>query len=628
MVGLTLVYSTMRDRNDDDRDELSRRDFVAVLGATGATAALAGCGGNGSNKGTTSKTGTTGTTGTSTSSGGNGGSGKLRDDTLTLAQWDVPSNCQYNPYNPSKYPVTQRMLFDRFMRYNLKTDKYHGYAVSKWSINGQTVTLTARNGLTWHDGSSVTAKDLVAQLKLDMYTGGSLAQYVGDIASDVHTTGKRTVQIDLSQKVNKNILLQILQPKRLAAKSGIFMKYVNKFDSASSSSGRTKVQSTLSKMKLSKPVGNGPFKFDSANSNRTLLTKYDKHPDAGKINFPKVEYKYLSTNQKRWEALINNETDGSATLFVPKNVLNKLPKTTEVARIPRDYGMGVLFQFSNTKYKFSDFRVRAALMYALDRSSIASNSGAGTNTKVPVNIPCGLTGNFSGKPKQRLGSDASVFNKYSTDTSKAASLLKNAGFSKSGGTWKTPSGDTFAPTLKCPSGFTDWVAACKTIVSQLKTFGIKARLVTKSNSTYWGQDYVNGNWDLAVQGWASYSHSYPWFHFNWLFNSKDAKKYWNVPKTVNVPPYAKPNGSPSTTDPIQAIHKLSHQSGSKANELIKHLAWVVNQSLPVLPIQEKLAQSFLTTDDWNVPKKSADSIQVYWPTGWLPREGKWTAKTQ
>jgi peptide/nickel transport system substrate-binding protein len=59
--------------------------------------------------------------------------------------------------------------------------------------------------------------------------------------------------------------------------------------------------------------------------------------------------------------------------------------------------------------------------------------------------------------------------------------------------------------------------------------------------------------------------------------------------------------------------------------MIQELAYITNQTMPVLPLQEKLAQSFQSTDGWDVPPADSDKTQVYWPTEWLPREGDWTA---
>ncbi|WP_254546685.1 ABC transporter substrate-binding protein [Halomarina pelagica] len=589
---------------------LSRRGLVKVLGATGIAGALAGCGGRRA---------------ASDNGGGGGGGDGSTDTALTFAQWAVPQDSQYNPWNSKNFAEPRRMLWDRFMRYNIAEQKFYPYAISDWTFDDDSATLTVRDGLSWHDGTPVSATDVVNQLKLDMYTGGSLQQYVDDIAEAVTKRDEKTVEIALNQKLNEQILLSYLQPKRLIAKDSVYGEYVKRADEAGGEEARSKVISELQTTAITDPVGNGPFKFEDADSQRTLLTKYEDHPDAGNINFPKMEYLYMPTNQKRWNALINDRTDGSATLFMPANKLKQLPEHTHVGLIPRHWGLGLVFNFRNEHLAKPE--VRKALAYVIDRKSVAKNSGAGTDSKLPVKYPSGLTGQFSGAIEDRwLKGVADTFEKYQPDPAKATELLESAGYAKEGGTWKDGSGAALQLDISAPAGFTDWVAGAKTVTSQLSSFGIKSQLNAQDTSTYWGKVYTNHEFTIGLQGWADYDNSYPYFHFDFLFNSTDANDYWKVPERFEVPPLSDPSGEPRSVTPGELVTTLTESSGEAALKQIQELAWITNQTLPVLPLQEKLAQTFLTSDDWNVPPADSEKIQLYWPTEWLPRTGDWTAK--
>lgn len=592
----------------NSRTVLSRRRFIQATGTAGAAVGLAGClGGSG---------------------GGDAGSksGKQPiDSKFSLAQWAVPKDSQYNPYNGKNYAEPRRMLYDRFMEYNLANDEYHGSAIQDWSFKGNTLKLTVRDGLKWHDGSDVTSRDLWTQLQLDMYSGGSLADYVDDISESVTVVDNRTVKFKLNP-INKQVVLGLIQSKRLGTKHEVYKKYLKTFQSATSEEERGQALADLTSFAYTDPIGNGPFKFEAADTRRTLLTQFKDHPDADQINFPKVEYLYGPTNQKRWNMLINGQTDGSATLFMPKNKLQQLPEYVQVARIPRHWGMGLMFNWRRKKYR--DENVRKAFTYAINRKTVAKNAGSGTNTKLPVSIPCGITGEFSNSIKNRwLKGVVEKFDSYNPNTQKAASLLRKSGYKKRNGTWHK-NGKPLTATLKCPSGFSDWVAGCRTIVSQLDSFGVDATLLALDTATYWGQDYANGNFDLAVNGWANYNRVYPFFHFDWLYRSHDSEDIWKVPDKFMVPPLSNPSASPRPVVPDKWTNELSKQEAEQAQKTIQNLAWVLNQKLPVLPIMEKLAQSFQTTDHWNVPPVDSPKLQVYWPTSRLPREGNWTAKTQ
>jgi len=495
------------------------------------------------------------------------------DDRLTVAQWAVPSDSQYNPWNGRNYAEPRRMLFDRFMKYNLANAEFSGYAVSDWEFGDQSLTLTVRDGLTWHDGDAVTATDVVTQLKLDMYTGGALATYVNGndddgefgpddvsaIAEGVSAPDDSTVEIQFAQQVNNQIVLSYLQPKRLVGKESEYGSYVEEFESAGSVDEISEVTGELSSASVTDPVGCGPFQFEDADSSRTLLTKFEDHPDAGNINFPESEYLFQPNNNGRWSALINGETDGSATLFMPENRLNQLPDYVNVGLIPRHWGMGLLFNHGHDHV--SKVNVRKAIAHVIERESVATNSAAGTRSKVGVSIPCGLTGNFSGQVEDVwLDGVAGEFNEYETDHDAAAALLEEEGYSKEDGTWMTPDGEPLEIPLKCPAGFSDWVAGAETLVDHLDSFGFETQLITKDNGTYWGTDLANSDFVLALDGWANYNHSYPYFHFDRIYRSNAATNQWQVPSEWEAPPLSDPEGDAETWNPADLLSELSRQS--------------------------------------------------------------------
>ena len=601
-----------RDGETHDDEAFSRRRFVQGVGAAGLAAGLAGCSGQSGGGGG--------------GSGGGGSGASPKDSALTFAQWAVPSDSQYNPYNDKNNAEPRRTLFDRFMQENIQKNKFQSYAIQDWSVKPKSVSLTLRDGMKWHNGDDVTPQDVVTKLKLDMYTGGSLGNFTDDISKAVRKRENKKVKIDLDRKINEEIVLALLQPKRLDTKHSEYKENLNALENASGDKARSEAQTKLFEKTVPKPIGSGPFKFDTADSQRTLLTKFEDHPDAGKINFPEMEYLYMPTNQKRWNALINNRTDGSATLFMPQNKVKQLPKSVQMGLIARHTGLGIVFNYGNEHFKKR--KVRQAVAHVIDRQAAAKNSGAGTGSKLPVEIPCCITEGETNDVKQKwLKGVAGKFNKYDTNTQKAASLLKSAGYRKQGGTWKDGSGNALKAPIKGPAGFTDWIAAAETMVSNLKQFGIDSTLLSKDTATYWGKDYANGEFTLALQGWSSYDQRYPYFHFDYVYRGSDATDVWQMPKTFAVSPLKNPSGAQQERKPAETVDKLSRANEKQAREHIQQLAWVTNRALPVLPIMEKLAQTFQTTDDWKGPPKDSPKIQTYWPTEWLERRGDWTAKT-
>lgn len=485
------------------------------------------------------------------------------DDRLTFAQWAVPQDSQYNPWNGQNFAEGRRMMFDRFMKFNLATQEYSGYAIQEWEVGEETVTLTLRDGMTWHNGDDVTATDVANQIKLDIYNGGSLGNFVapddmGAVSERVTTVDDSTVEITLAEPASETILLAYIQPKYLVAHEGTYGEFVTALDEASGEDERAQALSDLTNDTTPEPVGCGPFQFEDADSQRTLLTKYEDHPDAGNINYPEVEYLYKPQNQGRWNSLINNETDGSATLFMPKNRLNQLPDSMQVSLIPRHWGMGLVFNFEEEPV--DDVRVRKAIAHVVNRENTALNSGAGTESKLPVTYPSGLTGEFNGQVEggwlQGVADEFDTYGRGASQTEEAAALLQDAGYEKQNGTWQKD-GEPLKLPIKGPSGFSDWVAGVQTIVSNLQDFGIKAESVMLDNSTYWGSDYSNGDFVVALQGWASYNQSYPYFHFDWIFNSWDAQNAWSVPSEFESPILHEEERDGETVTPVTLVDELS-----------------------------------------------------------------------
>ncbi|MEF8894453.1 ABC transporter substrate-binding protein [Halodesulfurarchaeum sp.] len=489
------------------------------------------------------------------------------EDRLTFAQWAVPEDSQYNVWNGKNDGEARRAMFDRFMRKNLATQEYHPYLISDWEIDGTTVTLTVREGQTWHNGDPVTGKEVANHIKLDLYNSGGaggLGPYIlpekdmNKIPERVQGTGDRTAKIELGWPVNEDILLSLLAPIQLRAHEGTYGEFVQALDDAETEEERSNALGNLTDFTDPEPVGNGPWKWEDADTQRTLVTKYEGHPDADQIDIPEIEYLYKPKNQGRWQSLINGETDGSATLFVPSNQTQRFPDHMQTSLISRHWGMGIVF--NHNKEPVDDPRVRKAIAHVIDREATAKNSGAGTGSKVAVTYPSGLTGEFTGNIEGHwldgVTDEFDTYGRSEKQTEKAAELLREAGFEKQGGTWQKD-GEALELPIYGPAGFSDWVAAAETMVSHLQDFGIKAEPMMQDTSTYWGGTYVEGNYKLALQGWANYDQSHPYFHYDWVFNSGDATDYWNMPSEFEAPILHDQVRDGETVTPTDLISELS-----------------------------------------------------------------------
>lgn len=480
------------------------------------------------------------------------------DDTLSLTQWSVPGDSQYNPWNLTQYPEAHRGIYDRFMSYNIVEAEYEGYAISDWEFDGDSIELTVRDGLTWHNGDDVTATDVANQVKLDMYNGGTLRTFVDDVGADVEAIDDDVARIEFNTSLNSHVVIGTLQPTHLAAKDSVYGEYVERMDDAEDDDEELDAFSDLTELSVDEPIGCGPFQFEEADSQRVLCSGFDDHPDADEINVEYVEYRYMPDNESRWNALQSGELDGEATLFMPQNQVDQLSDDVQIAEIPRHWGMGLVFNYDDEH--MSERAVRYAVAHVVDRELVADNSAAGTGSKLGVTIPSGLTGDFTGRVEDEwLEGVADEFNRYETDEDRAAELLEDAGYTQEDGQWVDDDGEPIEIPVKVPEGFSDWVSGVETLVDQLDQFGFDAAMLTRGNETYFGQDFPEGDFVAAVEGWASFDHTYPYYHYNHLYTGGQGslQQSGNFPDEFEVEPLHEDVRDGETADPAEIVDSLA-----------------------------------------------------------------------
>lgn len=557
--------------------------------------------------------GVAGCMGSNNESGGNGSGG----GSSTSAAWIGEAgdgNLTKKHYNPLNFKEQQAAIFnyiwDPFAAQNDFTGEYSPYLITDWSVGKDVMQLQLRDGLTWWDGSKVDSKDLASTLKLEFLVNGA-----PETIDTISEKDKTTVEIGLKEPTNASILEQTILTKRLNVKHDVFKEYVSQYDQASSDDAQQKVREKLVNDKIEEPYGHGPWQVDQVTPGKITLKKYDKHPDADKINFPVVEFNQMGGgNQKRWGAIKTGNLDGTKS-FVESSVGETFPDAIKHKNYPANWGMGLWFNHDDPVLKKRN--VRWAIAHLFDRKTIAKNSDA---TKKPVKVPDGITNAATDK---WLGDLTGKMKKYEKDTAKAERLLKKEGFTKKGGTWHEPNGKKFSLPINVPAGWSDFTLSVQTMVSQLKNFGIQSQVKTSDSSSYLSDLWPNGNFRVATYGWAA-GIAYPYYTYRLTYADQEVQGAISPPDTVKIPPVGKPNGKLNTVDPNDVLGNLEKKvDKSTEKKLMQKLAWLYNYTLPCLPVQEKLDQIWYNTDGWEYPSKD-DKAMTYYDGlfSWLPRQGK------
>lgn len=360
---------------------VDRRAFLRLTGAIGAataiTAGLSACGGPGS------------------TAEGSSASGKGAD-TLE-AGLSYPLSTGFDPMITSgATPYAANMhIFEGLVDLDPATLVARPTLATEMpkKINATTYRATLREGATFHDGSPVTAEDVVFSFErvLDPKNASLMAQFVPFI-DQVVAVDASTVEFKLKHPF-------ALFPSRISV-----VRIVPK-----------KIAGADAKAFDAKPVGSGPFRFVSAvREDKIVMEAYDKYNGPHPAKVRKMTWHLMSDPSARVSALRSGRVQ--AIEDVPYIDLKGFTGDDVVESVQ---SFGLLFLMFNCKdERFADKRVRQALHYALDTEKVISTALLGHAESASGYVP---------DTHPDYHEAATV---YGHDPAKAKKLLDEAGVKK------------------------------------------------------------------------------------------------------------------------------------------------------------------------------------------------------
>lgn len=249
-------------------------------------------------------------------------------------------------------------LFAMDEKLNIRPQMLEKYETS---ADGLTWTFVLRDGLKFHDGQPVTAKDVVASLRRWGQRDG-LGQQLFSHTASLEDVDAKTVKLVLKQrwglvldalgKPSSNV--PFIMPERIA-----------------------KLPATES---LTDPVGSGPFIMKKEEWVPGSKVIYVRNPDykpraepvsglaGGKqAAVDRVEWHYMPDAQTALNALQAGEID----IFeeVPPDMLSILSKNRQVKVVPQDsLGVQVVFRMNTLQPPFDNPKIRQAIRYMVDQN--------------------------------------------------------------------------------------------------------------------------------------------------------------------------------------------------------------------------------------------------------------------
>lgn len=317
------------------------------------------------------------------------------------------------------------------------------------SADGDTVDVTLREGAVFHDGSPVTAEDVVFSFGRvqDPDNASLYSQFIPFIES-VEAKDETTVTFTLAHPTG--VFAERLSTVKIVPKAAVEAD-ATEFDS--------------------NPVGSGPWKMTD-NSAASKIVEFERNDD---YNGPMpaqaktMSWQVIPDPSTRTNALQSGTVQ--AIDSVPYLSIDQLESTGDVESVG---GFGLLFaMFNNSEDNpFHDVKNRQAFLYAIDMDKVIETGLSGQAEAASCFVQ-------TDHPNYKEASTV-----YSLDTEKAKSLFEETGLT------------TFR--MLCTDH--DWVAQCTPIIQEaLTAAGVEVQFEQKQSAdVYTTIDGEPGSFDVVI----------------------------------------------------------------------------------------------------------------------------------
>ncbi len=305
-------------------------------------------------------------------------------------------------------------------------------------------TFTLREGITFHNGESVTVEDI--KYSLERYAEHNSGSAF-DVIEDISCPDDETVVLTLSSGDSEfiyNLTVAVIPE---------------------SSEGNAETELP----------GTGPFMVKDYEEDQYLdLVRYDGYwDDVECVN--EAEFRFIADSTSAYTMLMAGTID--MLEYLTYDQLDAVSDTCDIYDTTMMLAHGLYL--NNDFEPFQDVRVRQAVNYAIDRDEINDYLFDGNSLIV----------NTFGYPSITAWYNPDTEGTYVHDTDKAAELLREAGYP-----------DGFDLVITVPSNYSQHVDTAQIIVEQLAEVGIRATISETEWTTWLSDVYTDRNFEATVIG--------------------------------------------------------------------------------------------------------------------------------
>lgn len=343
------------------------------------------------------------------------------------------------------------------------------------SDDQKTYTIHIRKDVTFHDGSIVTADDVISSIERWRKVS-SVGQITSEYIEEINELDEVTVEIKLNEVYN-SLLADFAAPK-----SALMII-------------PTKISKEAGEQPLQPDqlIGTGPYQFESWDKGHEIvITKFDNYSareekDWGGLTgekiayFDAIQFQIVKDPQVMMNGLKTDLYDYAEA--IPPDLYEVVESSPHIDPVTYIEGYTTITPNKSTA-PFDDLNVRRALNYALDKEAIAKS----------------VYGNeqfyqFDGAlfdPEQiELYSEKGTEEYFVFDQEKAKSLLEASDYN----------GETIKVMFS--NNHQDYIEIAEIAKQQLENIGFNVELISYEWATYLEKWADSENWDLVVIGWST-----------------------------------------------------------------------------------------------------------------------------
>ncbi|HEX2214344.1 MAG TPA: ABC transporter substrate-binding protein [Mycobacterium sp.] len=321
-----------------------------------------------------------------------------------------------------------------------------------WTVSPDQLTWTfrLRRGVTFHDGSPFTADDVVFS-------------YRRIIDEQLTNVDKFSAVTEVRAADPLTVVIRVKQPTpNLLTNVGGFK-------------GMAIVQrrNVESGQIATKPIGTGPFAFQSQKSGDSITLTANPSYWGGAPQVPGVTFRFISEASTALSALQAGEIDWTDSIPPQRVAQLRDDDSLHLAvTASNDYWY---FALNEAREPWNDVRVRQAVAYGIDRDAIVTATSYGTAAANQLAIP-------EGNPWY------TEYDRYRYDIDTAERLLTDAGIQGAD------------MDMLVTSEYPETVTAAQVIADNLAPLGITVDIRTVDFAT-WLDEQNSGNFDMLMMGW-------------------------------------------------------------------------------------------------------------------------------